>query len=752
MLEIIYRGKNMKGILYSIMGIVIWSSLAVNVYAGHPIIIDSVHYSQVFGEVRNYRIFLPPDYYDSTQKRYPVIYFYHGWSQRYFGSIKIHESDTGKSYGGDNIGNFVATHEVIVVKPDGYNRSPGEKYYLRPYNVSPVETYRQFPLYFPEFVNFIDNNYRTLSDRNHRAIAGFSMGGFMAFWIGGKYPQMVSAVGSFCGSPEFTVGPKDFPVEYRHIDMYKNYGGEIIRLNYGNKDFIRGYHQDMNKIWPQVISNYKYRIYDSDHSICGLSDMFLDFLKTFEHPLQKPLSWNHIDVYPDFKVWGYRVCSDRDIPGFTVLENVDKRGLRCSVKEFMPDGSLMPFVDMVILTPPIYEKDQDYILIDVDLMRGEKTQNVIRSDTAGRIKIHLNGSLHEVGINRKEDIPNISFVSFRIDRDNWVSPKKKTDIYLRLLNKGTDDAKGVSAKLFSIGGKVRIIKKYSKFGDLPVGDVKESQNPYRFVIDADSVEIAGFKLVVTDRKQHEWSEYFEIPVRDAKEDFNDFIIADGKELTVAEAGDDTVSMFLGAGNGDGVANPGESIVILIKDGKGLYRRTFLYTSDHYVNPYGINIRKSDNWTRYDHVGGSEKYSVPLIASDCPPDHVVTFFAEYWLPDYPYHIIKRGIVKVDVKGKDHTPPQIKWAKVSGDNTVQVSVYDGAPVHTVKVKLVSLDDPGDHLEVGLADNGKEGDRVAKDNVFGKKIYPRKFGLYHMEISATDIYGNSIMEKYPGIFMLH
>ena len=50
---------------------------------------------------------------------------------------------------GDNIAKFVSTHDVIVVKSDGYNRSPGEKYYLRPYNIGPVETHRQFPIYYP---------------------------------------------------------------------------------------------------------------------------------------------------------------------------------------------------------------------------------------------------------------------------------------------------------------------------------------------------------------------------------------------------------------------------------------------------------------------------------------------------------------------------------------------------------------------------------------------------------------------------
>ena len=146
-----------------------------------------------------------------------------------------------------------------MLKPDGYNRSPGEEYYLRPYNIGPVETFRQYPVYFPELVSFIDASYSTIADRNHRAISGLSMGGFMSYWIGGKYPHLISAIGNFCGSAEFVVGPKDFPVEYRHIEMYKNYEGINVRLNYGNEDFIRYYHRDLNKIWTQVMDNYEYQ-------------------------------------------------------------------------------------------------------------------------------------------------------------------------------------------------------------------------------------------------------------------------------------------------------------------------------------------------------------------------------------------------------------------------------------------------------------------------------------------------------------
>jgi hypothetical protein len=50
-------------------------------FAAPAIVRDGVHYSEVFGETRHYRIFLPPDYESST-KRYPVIYWFHGWSER----------------------------------------------------------------------------------------------------------------------------------------------------------------------------------------------------------------------------------------------------------------------------------------------------------------------------------------------------------------------------------------------------------------------------------------------------------------------------------------------------------------------------------------------------------------------------------------------------------------------------------------------------------------------------------------------
>jgi hypothetical protein len=718
-------------------------------------IIDSRHYSNVFGEIRNYRIFLPPGYYNNALKKYPVIYFLHGWSQRYFGSGSDEYAgfDKGKQNNGDNIANFVSEHQVIVVKSDGYNRRPDEAYYLRPYNIGPVETFRQFPLYFPELIDYIDTHYRTIADREHRAISGLSMGGFMTFWIGGKYPDLFSAAGNFCGSAEFIVGPKDFPVEYRHLDMYKNYAGMNVRLNYGDKDFIRGYHEDMNRLWPQVMDNYEWKIYDAEHSTCGLGEMFGFFLKTFERPPLRPLRWDHIDVYPEFSVWNYHVSSDRNIPGFTILENVDKNGFRSSVREFLPDGNLMPFVNVSVTTSPAYEKNTLYLINDIDTRNLKTFQDTIRSDSSGKIHLSINGSRHEVGINKIGDKPkpNICIADVEIVNMPWATTKKDVAVSIKLLNKGLSAGKNINAKLSATRSNANVKQGESEFGNISMNEMQVCKKTFMFRVENDTIEIEKFKLTVRDENKNEWNEFFEIPLKKDVAEIKDFEIADGKIFTVAKGGTDTETILLGNGNGDGIANPGESIVVLVKD-NNKYWRTNLFFSDKYVNPFGVNIRMSDDWSSFDHVGASAKYSVPLLSSDSPENHSIEFFAEYWLPEYPLHIIKQGIIKIEVKGRDLTPPKISWVQIPGDNIIQAKIYDGSKIKFVKAKLIAKDDPAKSFDVELKDDGSEGDRTEGDNVFSKKIAEQKFGVYRVVLEAVDSFGNKILEEASGNFILY
>lgn len=727
--------------------------LTVAQHADSVTILDSRHYSNVFGEMRNYRIFLPPRYFDNTKEKYPVIYFLHGWSQRYFGDggQKFDEFDKGNENSGDNIAKFVSTHEVIVVKSDGYNRSPDEKYYLRPYNIGPVETFRQFPIYYPELIDYIDSHYRTIADREHRAISGLSMGGFMTFWIAGKYPQLFSGAGNFCGSAEFIVGPRDFPVEYRQIDMYKNYGGMNLRLNYGNKDFIRSYHEDLNRIWPSVMENYEYKIYNAEHSTCGLAEMFEFLLNTFKNPPRKPLRWDHIDVYPEFSVWGYKVSSDRNVPGFTILENVDKRGFKCSVREFLPDGEILPFVNLRIITPTLYEKNQTYVIQDIDIKKSKTFTKTIQSDSSGRLEISLNGSVHEIGINKRKDMPNLCVAAVEVGNMNWATNGKEVSLSIKILNKGLSTAEKVMAKISATRKGATISQSQSEFGNVGINEIKISRMPFSFQLSAGTIEIEKFKLTIEDQNHNQWVEFFEIPLRKNLPEITNFEIADGKIFTVAKGGVGSETVLLGHGNGDGIANPGESIVVLVRD-KNKYWRTSLFSPDQFVNPFGVNLRQSDDWTEFDHVGASAKYNVPLIASNCPQNHSIDFFAEYWLPDYPFHIKKQGVIKINVKGSDVTSPQITWIHVTADNIIQVKVYDGSEIRTVTAKFISKEDAGKSFEVSLKDDGVAEDRVEGDHVFSKKIAEQKFGFYKVTIEAIDSYGNRVAGRDSGEFLLH
>jgi hypothetical protein len=717
-------------------------------------ILDYRYYSNVFGEMRNYRIFLPRGYFDHPEKKYPVIYFLHGWSQRYFGDggQKYEEFDKGNDNNGDNIANFVSSHEIIVVKSDGYNRWPDEKYYLRPYNIDPVETFRQFPIYYPELIDYIDTHYRTIADREHRAISGLSMGGFMTFWIGGKYPQLFSGAGNFCGSAEFIVGPKDFPVEYRHIDMYKNYAGMNLRLNYGNKDFIRGYHEDMNRIWPQVMDNYQYKIYNAEHSTCGLAEMFEFLFNTFKNPTATPTRWDHVDVYPEFSVWGYHISSDRNVPGFTILENVDKRGFKSSVREFLPDGEILSFVNLTVTTPPVYEKNQPYVIQDIDTKTSKALTKTIRSDNSGRLEISLNGRVHEIGINKKTDQPNLCISAVEIGNMSWATNGTGVSLSIKILNKGLSTARKVRAKLSATRKSASIIRSEAEFGSIAVNEIKACQTPFSFHVSSDSIEIEKFKLTIQDENNNQWVEFFEIPIKRDLPEIKNFEIADGRRFTVVKGGIDSEIVLLGHGNGDGIANPGESIVLLAKD-QNKYWRTSLFYSDQFVDPFGVHTRQSDDWTDFDHVGASAKYNVPLIASSCPENHTIEFFAEYWLPDYPLHLIKQGVIKIKVKGTDATPPQIRWIQVTGDNVIQVKVYDGSKIRSVKAKFILVGDSTKSFELELQDDGKAGDRVAEDNVFSKKIAEQKFGFYTVVIEAIDSLGNKMTtESSPQEFLLH
>lgn len=606
-------------------------------------ILDLKHYSTVFHEERNFRVFLPLDYDHDPDKRYPVVYFFHGWHERYNRTDTGY--DSGDAYGGDTIAAFVADHDLIVVKWDGYNpRTPGEDY-PRPYNVSPVETYRQFPLYFPELVRTVDSRFRTLADRGHRATSGLSMGGFMSYWVAGKYPDLVSSASNFMGSTEFDAGPIDFPVEYRHREMYGNYEGLRTRLVMGAKDFIRWYHAQLNAVWDYARLNHEHETFDWDHGTPGIARTLEFHMAAFEHPLPKPAVWSHADVYPSFEVWGFTVASDRQQPGFTLLENVGVTGFRSSARERLPDGARLRNVTLRIATSPDYHAGSAYNITDVDLDTGADRSTTQTADLRGRLHFTVNGARHEIGIAATPRAV-LTVSNVEVDGAPWAIAGKPVRLKVEVLNKGSLPARGISVQFTTPNPGVTIDSGPLTVAALAPGRRALAAQEFRFTAADPQREIVRFTLTLRDVDGVISEAPLFVPLLPDVPELSGVRVLDGAKVPLWKHAVERTEQSLGEGNGDGVVNPGETIAIAFPDGDA-FRAVELFSSDPCVN---LDRRLSDPWGAYDHVGNSAKISLAVISKTCPAGHEIPLFARYWLPNKPEHILKQGTVHLRVAAR------------------------------------------------------------------------------------------------------
>jgi S-formylglutathione hydrolase FrmB len=111
-------------------------------------------------------VIIKPDAYSGKKLHFPTVYLLHGFSDHYDTWIKTVPA----------IKDYADRLQLILVCPDGG--------YSSWYFDSPVDTSYKYETHISrEVVTYIDVHYRTIPDRNHRAIAGLSMGGHGALFL-----------------------------------------------------------------------------------------------------------------------------------------------------------------------------------------------------------------------------------------------------------------------------------------------------------------------------------------------------------------------------------------------------------------------------------------------------------------------------------------------------------------------------------------------------------------------------------------
>ena len=146
-------------------------------------------------------IYLPPSYSTDRNRRYPVVYLLHGYTNTdlgYFGpeGRQLHVIAERVFASG-------AAREMILVMPNAMNAFGGSMY-------SNSVTAGDWEGYVAEdLVAYMDKNYRTIASREGRGLAGHSMGGYGTMRIGMKRPDVFSAIYalSSCCLNEGTVRP-----------------------------------------------------------------------------------------------------------------------------------------------------------------------------------------------------------------------------------------------------------------------------------------------------------------------------------------------------------------------------------------------------------------------------------------------------------------------------------------------------------------------------------------------------------------
>lgn len=160
---------------------------------------------------RRMYVYTPAGYEDSHD-RYPVLYLLHGGGGD-------EDAWTAMGRATQILDNLIAAGKVkpmIVVMTNGNPSQAAAQDYVAPPAPAPGAP-TQWPFgdnsIFPkslvaDVIPYVDQHYRTLSDRDHRAIAGLSMGGAQTFFAAFNFLDQFSWVASFSGG--FTLLPGVF--------------------------------------------------------------------------------------------------------------------------------------------------------------------------------------------------------------------------------------------------------------------------------------------------------------------------------------------------------------------------------------------------------------------------------------------------------------------------------------------------------------------------------------------------------------
>lgn len=157
----------------------------------HGLVSENIYFSKLTNSFRRCFVYTPANYNENTNTRYPVLYLQHG----------SFEDETGWAVQGkanlilDNLIASKKANPMIIVMDNGYAYKPQEN------DARPVSVFEEVVI--NEIIPMIDAKFRTIANKENRAIAGLSMGANQTMRIMMNNLNTFSYYGGFSGTSNY---------------------------------------------------------------------------------------------------------------------------------------------------------------------------------------------------------------------------------------------------------------------------------------------------------------------------------------------------------------------------------------------------------------------------------------------------------------------------------------------------------------------------------------------------------------------
>jgi enterochelin esterase-like enzyme len=188
--------------------------------------------STVTGTRRKANVYLPPGY--SAEKKYPVLYLLHGIGGDETEWIRF----TSPNVILDNLIAAGKAMPMIIVLPNG-RALPDDRAEGNPFTPEKVAGFAAFERdLLDSLIPAIQAKYATFTDREHRALAGLSMGGGQTLNFGLAHLDTFAWIGAFSSAPN-TKPPADLMPDPAAVKAQ----AKLLYLSCGNQDGLINFSQ-----------------------------------------------------------------------------------------------------------------------------------------------------------------------------------------------------------------------------------------------------------------------------------------------------------------------------------------------------------------------------------------------------------------------------------------------------------------------------------------------------------------------------